>query len=180
MATVGGGNLYPNWLGTASLSIPNNQVVVNGAQVNVVPIVAGTTSNKNTWADANFYTFFTASNVPAGTYLVGCETFTDPLTTSNAGAGWNQGDYFFGVIQDKDGSSTLYPSIFHRPYTEGIQVGATSPYNKGTTDFTTYGILVLGSNTDIVWKALFQKDVATSYPQTRRFVLESPIYQKIA
>lgn len=180
MATVGGGNLYPNWLGTASLSIPNNQVVVNGAQVNVVPIVVGTTSNKNTWADANFYTFFTASNVPAGTYLVGCETFADPLTTSNSGAGWNQGDYFLGIIGDKDGSATLRPNIYHRPYTEGIQQNATSPYNKGATDVNTCGVLVLSSNTDIIWTALFQKDVTTSYPQTRRLIVESPWYQKIA
>ena len=46
MSVVGGGNLYPNWLGSASLSIPNNSVnttVSVGASnynttVNLVPI----------------------------------------------------------------------------------------------------------------------------------------------
>lgn len=178
MAT--GGNLYPNWLGTASLTIPNNTVTINGAQVNLVPTVVGTNSNKTSWSDANWYTFFTASNVAAGTYLVGCETFADPLTASNAGVGWSQGDYMLLQITDKDGLSTLLPSAFHRPYTEGLQQNATSPYNKGTTDVTTSGILVLGSNTNIIWRALFQKDVATAYPQTRRLNVESPWYQKIA
>lgn len=172
--------MNPNWLGEATVSIPNNTIVVNGVPVNAVPNVVGTSSNLNSWTNANFVTFFTASNVPAGTYLVGCETFTDPLTASNAGAGWNQGDYFLANIRDKDNNSVLYPSIFHRPYTEGIQVNAAAPYNKGSTDLTTSGILVLTSNTNIIWQALFGKDAATSYPQTRKLTIESPWYQRIA
>lgn len=172
--------MNPNWLGEATVSIPNNTIVVNGVPVNAVPNIVGASSNLTSWTNNNFVTFFTASNVPAGTYLVGCETFTDPLTASNAGNGWNQGDYFLGNIRDKDNTSTLYPSIFHRPYTNGIQVNATSPYNKGSTDFTTCGILVLTSNTNIIWQAQFGKDVATSYPQTRKLTIESPFYQRIA
>lgn len=172
--------MNPNWLGESTVSLPNNTIVVNGVPVNVVPQVVGTTSNKTSWADSNFYTFYTASNVPAGTYMVGCETFTDPLTASNAGTGWYQGDYFLGVIRDKDGNSTLYPSIFHRPYAEGIQQGATAPYNKGSTDFTTGSILVLTSNTNVVWSAQFYKDSTTAYPQTRKLTIESPWIQRIA
>lgn len=172
--------MNPNWLGEATISVPNNTIVVNGNPVNVVPIVVGTSSNLTTWSNANQITFFTASNVPAGTYMVGCETFCDPLTASNAGAGWNQGDYFQVVIRDKDNNATLWPSAFHRPYTEGIQVGATAPYNKGSTDVTTCGVLVLTSNTNIVYSASFGKDPATAYPQTRKLTFESPWYQKIA
>jgi hypothetical protein len=172
--------MNPNWLGEATVSIPNNTIVVNGVPVNAVANIVGASSNVTSWANANFVTFFTASNVNAGTYLVGCETFCDPLTASNAGNGWNQGDYFVGIIRDKDNTSTLYPSVFHRPYTNGIQVSATSPYNKGSTDLTTCGILVVTSNTDIVWSAQFGKDVATSYPQTRKLTMESPWFQKIA
>lgn len=172
--------MNPNWLGDATISIPNNTIVVNGVPVNVVPTVAGSTSNKSTWSDANFYTFFTASNVPAGTYLVGMENFTDPLLASNAGNGWNQGDFFLTQIKDRDGNATLSPQNFIRPYTTGIQQNATTPYNKGTTDNTTTGILVLGSNTDILWQGYFFKDTTTSYPQTRRLTVESPWYQKIA
>ena len=171
---------YANWLGESTLSVPNNTIVVNGVPVNVVPIVAGTTSNLNTWSDANFVTFWTASNVPAGTYLVGMENFVNPLTASNAGAGWNQGDYFVGRIIDKDGNSTRAVQNFIRPYTAGIQVNATSPYNKGATDQEAVGILVLTSNTNIVWQGQFGKDVTTSYPQTRQMTVESPWYQRIA
>jgi hypothetical protein len=169
-----------NWLGEATLSVPNNTIVVNGVPVNVVPIVAGTTQTVNTWADGNFVTYFTASNVGPGTYLVGMESFTDPLTSSNAGAGWNQGDYFVSRVIDKDGNSTRALQNFIRPYTTGLQQNATSPYNKGATDTGNCGIVVLTSNTNLVWQALFQKDVATAYPQTRRLTIESPFYQKIA
>jgi hypothetical protein len=172
--------MNPNWLGEATISVPNNTIVVNGVPVNVVPIVVGTTSNVSTWSDGNFVTFWTASNVPAGTYKVGWENFTDPLTASNGGNGWAQGDYFVARCIDKDGNSTLAPQYFVRPYTGGVQQNATAPYNKGATDQTNSGILVLTSNTNIVWQALFQKDVATSYPQTRRITIESPYYQKIA
>lgn len=172
--------MNPNWLGEATVSIPNNTIVVNGVPVNVVPVIAGTSSNLTSWTNGNQVTFFTASNLPAGTYMVGCESFSDPLTTSNAGAGWNQGDAFQLWIRDKDNTGTLWPSCFHRPYTEGIQVSAASPYNKGSTDVTTCGVLVLTSNTNIVWSAGFLKDAATSYPQTRKLAVESPWYQRIA
>lgn len=179
MSVSGGGNLYPNWLGSASLTIPNNQAVINGNIVNLVPTV-GTSSNKYTWADGNFYTYYTASNVAAGTYLVGWENFTDPLTTSNAGNGWAAGDYFLAQVKDKDGLATRSPQNFIRPYTGGIQSNATTPYNKGSTDNTCTGIVVVTSNTDLVWQAYLGKDVTTSYPQTRLLTIESPWFQKIA
>lgn len=172
--------MNPNWLGDATISIPNNTIVVNGVPVNAVPIVAGTSSNKSTWADANFYTFFTASNVPAGTYLVGMENNSDPLLSSNANAGWNQGDFFLTQVTDRDGLATLSLQNFIRPYTSGIQQNATTPYNKGTTNDSGTGILVLGSNSDIRWQAYFFKDVTTAYPQTRKLTISAPWYQKIA
>lgn len=171
--------MNPNWLGEATISVPNNTIVVNGVPVNAVPVVAGTSSNLTTWNNSNFVTFFTASNVSPGTYYVGMEAFTDPLTASNAGAGWNQGDFFLCQIKDRDGNATLSPQLFIRPYTGGVQVNATAPYNKGSTDSPCAGILVLTSNTDIVYQAYFSKDVATAYPQTRKLTLESPYFQKI-
>jgi hypothetical protein len=171
---------YANWLGESTVSLPNNTIVIGGVPVNVVPIVAGTTSNVNTWANVNFTTFWTASNVAAGTYLCGMETFTDPLVSSNAGAGWNQGDYFVARIIDKDGASTRAVQNFLRPYTAGVQVNATSPFNKGATDTEAVGILVLTSNTDIVWQGQFGKDSNSSYPRTVQLTIESPWYQRIA
>ena len=179
MSVSGGGNLYPNWLGNASLTIPNNQVVVNGQTVNVVPVMVGTSSNLTTWTNQNQVTFFTASNLAAGTYLVGAETFCDPLPASNAGAGWQQGDAFALYIRDKDGQSTQWPSCFHRPYTMGIQQNAASPYNLGTTDQTTCGVVVLTSNTNITWNGIFYAN-GNTYPRTVKMTVESPWYQKIA
>lgn len=172
--------MNPNWLGESTISIPNNTIVVNGVPVNVVPQVVGTSATVSTWSDLNWVTFFTASNVSPGTYLVGMENFTDPLTASNAGNGWAQGDYFVSRIIDKDGNSTRALQNFMRPYTGGVQINATSPYNKGATNSGNCGVVVLTSNTDIVWQAQFGKDVTTSYPQTRRLNIESPWYQKIA
>ena len=119
--------MYPNWLGSASLTIPNNQVVINGKNVMVVPQVVGTSSNLSVWPNGNFQTFFTQSNVAPGTYLVGCEVFTDPLTASNAGNGWNPGDYFLSQISDNDLTTANALQLFVRPYTEGIQSNATTP-----------------------------------------------------
>ncbi len=170
----------PNWLGEATLSIPNNTIVVNGVPVNAVPNVVGGSSNVQTWANANFVTLWTSPTVSAGTYLVGMENFIDPLTASNAGAGWNQGDYFVARVIDKDGNSARALQYFNRPYTTGVQVSAAAPYNKGATDQASVGILVLTSNTNIVWQAQFGKDVGTAYPQTRSISIESPWYQKIA
>lgn len=172
--------MNPNWLGEATVSVPGNTIVVNGVPVNAVPQVVGTSSNLTTWNNSNFVTFFTASNLNAGTYMVGWESFTDPLTASNAGAGWNQGDYFLCQVKDSAGNATLSPQQFIRPYTNGIQVNATAPYNKGSTDQTNCGILVLPANGDVVWQAYFAKDVATAYPQTRKLTIESPWIQKIA
>ena len=56
MSAVGGGNLYPNWLGSASLSIPNDivntTVTVAGSNyttsVNVTPLVLLATASNQT------------------------------------------------------------------------------------------------------------------------------------
>lgn len=181
MSIIGGGNLYPNWLGTAALTIPNNQAVVGGNVVNVVPVLVNSgSSNATSWADANFKTFAIASNVPSGTYMVGCEVFSDPLTSSNAGAGWNQGDYFNCQISDNDLTAAGALQTFVRPYTEGVQVNATAAYNKGATNCTMSGILTLSSNTNIRYTAAFNKDTTTSYPQTRQMTMSGFWYQKLA
>lgn len=171
---------YANWLGDPSLSFPTNTVVVAGVPVNLLPIVLGTTSNLTSWSNANFVTFFETGLLAPGTYKVGMEMNTDPLTASNAGAGWNQGDFFVGQITNLDGSATLSLTQFVRPYTSGAQVNAVSPYNKGSTNDSLSGIVVLPSATTLKFNVAFGKDVTTSYPQTRRCTIESPTFQRIA
>lgn len=171
---------YANWLGDPSVSFPTNNVVVAGVPVNLVPIVLGTSSNLNTWSNDSFVTFFETVFLPAGTYKVGMEMNTDPLTASNAGAGWNQGDFFVGQITNLDGSATLALTNFVRPYTSGLQVDAVSPYNKGATNGSVSGIVVLPSDSTLKFNVAFGKDVTTAYPQTRRCVIESPYFQRIA
>ena len=170
--------MNPNWLGDPSVSLPGNTLVVGGVPVNVVPIVLGATSNKSTWADANLYTFFTTSNVAAGTYLCGMEVGVSALPSSNSNAGWNQGDYFIANIIGSAGQANV--NCFLRPYTTGIQDNATSPYNKGNFTTTASGIVTLTSNGPLIWQGNFFKDVTTSYPQIRLMQMNTPWYQKIA
>jgi hypothetical protein len=169
---------YANWLGESTVSLPNNTIVVGGVPVNVVPIVAGTTSNKSSWSDANLYTFFSTPTLAAGTYLCGMEVSAGALTASNAGAGWNQGDFFVANIIGTAGQANV--NIFVRPYTTGVQVNAASPYNKGSFVTALSGIVTLTSNAPLVWQGGFDKDSNVSYPQTRSFSITTPWYQKIA
>jgi len=83
MATVGGGNLYPNWLGSASLVIPNNQVVINGRVVNVVPNV-DLTNRSITSVQANVKTL--VYTLP-GTYDAGIYSIQAELQVQNTGSG---------------------------------------------------------------------------------------------
>jgi hypothetical protein len=169
---------YANWLGDPTVSLPNNTLVIGGVPVNPVPIVVGDNSNLSTWTDGNFVTFFESPTLSPGTYLCGMEIACSPLTASNAGNGWNQGDYFVADIFGSSGEPNV--TSFIRPYTSGIQVNATSPYNKGGMTQTASGIVILTSQQTITWQALFGKDSNVSYPQTRSFTITTPYYQKIA
>jgi hypothetical protein len=106
------------------------------------------------------------------------EVSAGALTASNAGNGWNQGDYFVANIYGSLGEANV--NIFVRPYTTGVQVNAASPYNKGSFTTALSGIVTLTSETPIFYEANFQKDSNVSYPQTRSFSLTTPWYQKIA
>lgn len=169
----------PNWLGDATVSIPNNTLIVNGNAVNAVPVVLGGSSNVTSWPNANYVTYWTSPVLSSGTYLVGMENFCDPINASNV-SGWAGGDGFVARIIDKDALATRSVQYFVRPYYNGLQTNASSPWNLGSTNQTTTGIVVLNSNTNIVWQVSYVKDAAVSYPQTRGFTVESPWYMKIA
>ena len=83
MSVVGGGNLYPNWLGSASLTIPNNQIVVNGKVVNLVPIVDNT---NRTLASVAANTRTLVWTLP-GTYAAGQYLINAEFQTVNTGGG---------------------------------------------------------------------------------------------
>lgn len=171
----------PNWLGEATINIPNNTILVNGVPVNAVPnlVDSGNSSNLYTWSNGNFFTFHTSPTVPAGRYLVGCELFTSPLLASNAQNGWNQGDYFQVQISDNNNTVAGALQTFIRPYTEGVQSNAVANYNKGGTNQSMSGFLVLNSNSPILYTCLFGKDSNTSYPQTRQLAISGAWYQRI-
>ena len=78
MSIVGGGNLYPNWLGSASLSIPNNQVIVNGKTVNVVPIVdLDNHSISSVTANTSTLVWTLPGTYDAGNYFINAEFQTN-------------------------------------------------------------------------------------------------------
>jgi len=172
---------YPNWLGDSTVSLPNNNIVIGGVPVNVVANVVGTKVGVTNWTSSNFVPFFTQSNVAPGSYLCGMEIFTNALTASNAGNGWNQGDLFVARVTDVNAADSAgRVQNFIRPYTTGVAVGATSPYNKGGTDSEAVGVLIVPETTDLRWEAQFVIDTTTSYPKARSLTIEAPWYQKIA
>ena len=104
MSATGGGNLYPNWLGSASLTIPNNTVTTNVTNqgsnyttvVNVVPQILlsnVSTTTLNTDNPSEILTFTTAAS---GWYKTEYQGVASHVAASN----WNamsQLQYFLKV-----------------------------------------------------------------------------------
>ena len=115
MSVVGGGNLYPNWLGSASLSIPNNQIVVGGKVVNVVPIVYLTNQSIASVAPNTKTLVWTLPGTwSAGTYMVNAE-----LQVSNTGGGqtsYAAGDGVDWIIQGIGDTNPDYSEASCQPY----------------------------------------------------------------
>ena len=83
MSINGGGNLYPNWLGAATLSIPNNQVVVNGALVNVVPVTLLTSASNQTLNTDNPNEIISYTLLTSGLYKTDYQGVASHVAASN-------------------------------------------------------------------------------------------------
>ena len=145
MSINGGGNLYPNWLGTASLSIPNNQVVVNGKVVNIVPIVDNTNRTiTSIAANTKTVVWTLPGTYDAGQYLINAE-----FSTNNTGGGntaYATGDGVSWTVQGVGDASPDYAQATCRPYYWGITDGAGNGATTGITRLTPSGITAITAN----------------------------------
>jgi hypothetical protein len=115
MSVVGGGNLYPNWLGSANLSIPNNQVVVNGAIVNVVPIYDLTNrSVSSVPANVKTLIYTLPGTYAAGVYIVGGEFQVQ--NTSGGQTAYAAGDGIDWIIQGIGDTNPDYSEASTQPF----------------------------------------------------------------
>lgn len=170
MSVAGGGNLYPNWLGSASLSIPNNQIVVNGKTVNVVPIVdltnrtiSSVTANTKTLV----YTF-------PGTYDAGQYEINAEFQTQNTGGGqtaYAAGDAVQWTVQGIGDLSPDYAECIYRPFYSAYTDGAGNNGTVGICKATPSGITVISANgTQLGVYVKYNTNTASTITQTQAMV----------
>lgn len=146
MSINGGGNLYPNWLGSASLTIPNNQVIINGKSVNVVPIVdLNNHSITSVTANTKTLVWTLPGTYDAGNYFINCE-----LQTQNSGGGntaYTGGDGVDWTIQGIGDASTDYAEGTTQPFYNCINAAGTGTANAvGVSRITPSGITQISAN----------------------------------
>ena len=174
-----GGNLYPNWLGSASLVIPNNQVVINGKVVNVVPIVDLTNhSISSVPANTKTLVWTLPGTYAAGTYIVGAE-----LQVQNTGGGqtaYAAGDGIDWIIQGIGDASPDYAEATCQPYYSCINATGTGTASaNGVVRLTPTAITQISAdNTQIgVYVKYLTASAAT---QTMTFTATAISIQKVA
>ena len=149
MSIVGGGNLYPNWLGSAALTIPNNQIVVNGKVVNAVPTVylsnqtlSSVTANTKTL----FYTL-------PGTYAAGSYAILAEFQTQNTAGGqtaYATGDSVDWTIQGIGDANPDYAECLYKPFYASSTDGGANAGTTGVTKQAPTGITAItNDNTSI-------------------------------
>ena len=175
MSISGGGNLYPNWLGSAALTIPNNQVVINGTNVNVVPVTL-LTNQTITSITKNTATLIyqTPNALPPGRYLVGGETQSgNQLTT------WGTADVVDWVIIGQGDPSPDYAETTIKPYYNAVVLasGGNTP-GTGIIKFDLAGLTELTTTTPLsVYVTYYTTGTgAVTIP----FTLANFFYQKVA
>ena len=137
--------MYPNWLGSASLSIPNNQVIVNGKVVNIVPVVDlvnhGVTS---VTANTNTLVYTLPGTYDAGSYLINAE-----FQTQNTGGGntaYATGDSVDWTIRGIGDANPDYAECVYRPYYACYTDGAGTAGTIGIVKATPSGITAITAN----------------------------------
>ena len=174
MSVTGGGNLYPNWLGSASLTIPNNQVVVNGNIVNVVPYVTLTNQTITTITKNTTTLLYQTPPLPPGKYFVGGET-----QTGNQSSTWLDTDCVDWVFAGVGETSADYAEVTVRPYFSGVVLTAGGgAVGTGITKIDCIGITELTATRPIGVYVTYYTTGSGTVSET--FSLANFFYQKIA
>lgn len=179
MSTSGGGNLYPNWLGSASLVIPNNQIVVNGKVVNVVPISYLTNQSiSSVPANTKTLVYTLPGTWAAGTYLVNAEFQVQ--NTSGGQTAYSAGEGVDWTVQGIGDANPDYAEATCQPYYSCINATGTGIASaNGTVRLTPTGITAItNDNTQIgVYVKYLTASAAT---QNMTFTITGISLQKIA
>ena len=178
MSVNGGGNLYPNWLGSASLVIPNNQVVVNGKVVNIVPTV-DLTNRTISSVTANQKTL--VYTIP-GTFAAGIYRINGEFQTQNTGGGntpYAAGDGVDWIVQGISDASPDYSEATTQPFYNCINVAGTGQASAtGVTRLTPTGITQISA--DGTQMGVYVKYLTTgSGTITMTFAITNLSWQKI-
>lgn len=179
MSTSGGGNLYPNWLGSASLVIPNNQIVVNGKVVNVVPISYLTNQSiSSVPANTKTLVYTLPGTWAAGTYLVNAEFQVQ--NTSGGQTAYSAGEGVDWTVQGIGDANPDYAEATCQPYYSCINATGTGVASaNGTVRLTPTGITAItNDNTQIgVYVKYLTASAAT---QNMTFTITGISLQKVA
>jgi len=178
MSVTGGGNLYPNWLGSASLTIPNNQLVVNGKVVNVVPTVYLTNQSVSSVpANTKTLVYTLPGRYASGSYAINAE-----FQTQNTGGGntvYAAGDSVDWTVQGIGDASTDYAECVYRPFYASYTDGAGTSSTVGIVKATPSGITAItNDNTQIGVYVKYNTNTAGTITQTQTLATFS--IQKIA
>ena len=142
MSVTGGGNLYPNWLGNATVTIPNNQAIVNGKLINIVPTVY-LTNQTITSVTANTKTL--VYTLP-GTYNAGVYAINAEFQTQNTGGGqtaYAAGDSVDWTVQGIGDANADYAESVYRPFYSCYTDGGANNSTTGIVKATPTGITAI-------------------------------------
>lgn len=180
MSTTGGGNLYPNWLGSASLVIPNNQIVVNGKVVNVVPIVDLTNHSIASVAPNTKTLVWTLPGTyAAGTYQVNAEFQVQ--NTSGGQTAYAAGDGVDWIIQGIGDANPDYAEASAQPYYSCVATsgGSGAASAQGVCRLSPTGLTAI-TNDGTQIGVYVRYTTASAGTQTMTFTVTGLSIQKIA
>lgn len=179
MATSGGGNLYPNWLGSASLTIPNNQIVVNGKTVNVVPTVYLTNQSISSVAPNVKTLVYTLP----GTYAAGVYQINAELQVQNTSGGqtaYAAGDGVDWIIQGIGDANPDYSEASCQPYYSCVVTssGSGAASSQGVVRVSPTGLTAI-TNDGTQIGVYVRYTTASAGTQTMTFTITGLSIQKI-
>ena len=171
-------SLTPNWLGAATFTIPNNQAVVNGKVVNIVPVVDLNNRTASSVAANTKTLFYTLPGTyAAGVYMINAEF--QNTNTAGGQTAYATGDSVDWTVQGIGDANPDYAECVYRPfyscYTDGgANSGTTGICKQAPTGLT--GITADGTQIGVYLKY----NTGTAGTITQSFIMTGLSIQKIA
>lgn len=143
---MSGGNLYPNWLGSPTPTIPNNQVIINGKVVNVVPVVdLDNHSISSVSANTKTLVWTLPGTYDAGIYFINAEFQTS--NTAGGNTAYSAGDGLDWTVQGIGDASADYAEGTIQPFYSCINsTGTGTASANGVCRITPSGITQISAN----------------------------------